>query len=287
MEIGWIGTGALGSAIIKRLSYSFQINVWNRTTSKLTELIPFGIKKYNLLEDLYTKCDIVFICLKGEEVYDDVLFGEHDLIKYLKPNSTIIDLSTISPEKSIQLHNILKEKYGVSYVECPVSGGPEGALAGSLTAITAGEEHAANEIQSILKCFCNNVHYVGSIGKAQTIKILNNLSESINLLGASEVINMGIKLGLDVNTMKEVLSTTRGYSIYMGVLFDRLINPNDSISASLEVRLKDVELAKKLAIQLNQWNPLGSLADELYKIAIKKNGDHVDQTNCFNIFSDN
>ncbi|MED4590502.1 NAD(P)-dependent oxidoreductase [Priestia flexa] len=284
MQVGWIGTGALGSAIVKKISKSYQINVWNRTSKKANLLMDYGVKVYYDLNFLAKDCDVVFLCLKGEEVYTSVLFGKSGLANHLSPNSIVIDLSTINPSLSIYIYKELIKK-NIHYIECPVSGGPEGALKGQLTAITAGDENKIREITPIIEKFSSEIHFVGNTGKAQTIKVLNNLAESINLLGAAEVINMGVKLGFSPEILQNVLTTTRGYSVYMGVLLERILNPTSEISASLSIRLKDIELANSLATDIRQPIPLGSLSKELFKLSIVRCGEEADQTNCFNLYN--
>lgn len=285
MQLGWVGTGVLGSAVIKRLSLNYKVNTWNRTEKKLDKLTSYGIIKYNKLADLAKNSNIVFLCLAGENAHREVIFSSEGLASNLQQGSIIIDLSTIDPSQSKTIHSILLNDYSIDYIECPVSGGPENAVNGKLAAIVAGDEMIFNKVKDVLSHIASVVNFVGEVGNAQTIKILNNLAESLNLLTASEVLSMGRKLGIDYQTLKDVLSTTRGYSVYMGVLLDRLCNPTEEVSASLEVRLKDIELAHKLSTETNQWIPLGSLAKELYRLSIIQNGKHRDQTSCFNIYN--
>lgn len=283
MRVGWIGTGALGSAICQRLSRQYKVTAWNRTFQKVEKLTKYGVQKAYSLQELAEQSDIVFLCIKGVKAYEEILFDSKGLIHYLRPNTLIVDISTISPEHSIQLAQTL-QSYNVRYLESPVSGGPEGAIAGKLTAILAGEVSDMQECKFILEEFCSHIHYVGAIGQAQYIKILNNLVESINLLGAAEVIQMGLRLGFSVQTLREVLSSTRGYSVYMGVLLDRLLHPNQEVSASLDVRLKDIKLACEIANAQNAWIPLASLTRGLFELALEKAGAKADQTECIKIY---
>lgn len=284
MRIGWIGTGILGSAILQKLSSQFEITAWNRTNHKVDRLTEFGIKKANTLKELAFHSDIIFLCVKGEDIYEELLFHQQNgLVLFLNPNTLIVDTSTISPATATHLSEKLKS-YNMRYMECPVSGGPEGALSGNLTGIMAGEYQDTEEAKEVINLFCSPVHYVGKVGQAQLIKVLNNLAESINLLGAAEVVNIGLSLGISLDVLHKVLSTTRGYSVYMGVLFDRLLNPTEEVSASLDVRLKDIHLANTIASDHHLWLPMGALTKELLKLALNKCGSDADQTNCFKIY---
>lgn len=284
MRLGWIGTGILGSAILQRLAPHFQIMAWNRTSQKVDALTGSGIQKAQTLRELTEQSEMIFLCVKGEEVYEEILFDlETGIVSRLKPNTLIVDTSTLSPDTSIQLAQRLRS-LGFRYVECPVSGGPEGALLGRLTGLIAGERQDVKEARPVVERFCSSIHEVGPIGQAQLLKVLNNLAESINLLGAAEVIQMGIQSGIDVRVLRDVFQTTRGYSVYMGVLFDRLLHPSADASATLDVRLKDVRLANQLASKHDWPAPMGKLTKALFEKAIEQCGAEADQTDCIHLF---
>jgi 3-hydroxyisobutyrate dehydrogenase len=282
MIVGWVGTGILGSAILRCLSKKVDILAWNRTISKVKEIS--GIRIADSLFDLAVNSDIIFLCLGSEAAYEHILFkADSGLAYHLRSGSLIVDTSTISPELSVAIGTKLK-KFNLRFVECPVSGGPEGAVEGTLSAIMAGVKNDIDEAQLIVRHFCKKINFVGELGNAQKIKILNNLAESINLLAAAEVVSIGIALGLNLKTLYEVLQTTRGYSVYMGVLFERLLKPSKDVSASLEIRMKDVRLANAIADSNGLCAPLATLAKELFEKAIHVAGPNSDQTECFKIY---
>ncbi|MBY4602886.1 MULTISPECIES: NAD(P)-dependent oxidoreductase [Bacillus] len=287
MKIGWIGAGILGSAVLKKISNELEVYCWNRSIAKVDDLTHYGVSKVDSLEELATKSNIIFLCIKGEDSYKDILFNDKKgIANFLSENTIIVDLSTISPKKSMYLKQKLSE-YNLKYVECPVSGGPEKAIQGNLTAIMSGDPVDINIAKMVVGKFCSQIHYVGDIGKGQLIKLINNLAESINLLAAAEVINIGLYCGIDLKTLNKVLPTTRGYSVYMGVLLDRLINPSENISASLDVRLKDIELANQLAKDNNLSAPLGTLTQKLFEFAQETYGPNRDQTECMKLYNVN
>ncbi|MCR6105464.1 NAD(P)-dependent oxidoreductase [Salipaludibacillus agaradhaerens] len=284
MKVGWIGTGSLGKAVVtKMLREGERVRVFNRTAEKAVSLVKEGAILYDSPSHLALDCDIIFLCLTGHQALHDVLYEEGGILQEQKRNLIIVDISTLSPQITRETAHYLSE-YNIHYLDCPVSGGPEGALAGKLTAIISGNNEAYFQAERYISLFSNKKYYVGDSGSSQTLKILNNLAEAINLLAASEVIALGLKEGFSLPTLKEVLTETRGNSIYMNILLERLMNPSKEVSASLEVRVKDLKLANELAEKNNLELLQGKLALQQFFSAERNIGKQNDQSECIKLY---
>ncbi|ASS75261.1 hypothetical protein CIG75_09870 [Tumebacillus algifaecis] len=277
-RIGWIGTGVLGSAVVARLlERGYEVVVYNRTVQKAEQL---GVAVASSPRELAETCDLLFLCVKGQDAAESLLFDpERGVVASGRKGLCVIDMSTVAPEFAVSLHQRL-EAAGLDYLEVPVSGGREGGRKGTLGALVAGREEVFAQQRDVLGELTSKLLYVGEGGKAQLLKVLNNLAESIHMLAAAEVAAIGKQAGLDLTLMHEALSSMRGYSTYMGVLFERLINPSDVVSTSLAVRIKDLDLAHSLADQFDVSIPMGALAEQLFKLAAQQQGAARDQTEC-------
>jgi 3-hydroxyisobutyrate dehydrogenase-like beta-hydroxyacid dehydrogenase len=284
-RIGWIGTGVLGTAIVKRLlTQNIAVTVFNRTEEKARVLVENGATLASSPCALAQECSTVFLCLAGHEAIEDVIFDhEQGIVAAGARELCIIDTSTISPSFALSLATRLL-RVGIHYLEAPVSGGPENALLGKLACIIAGSQMQVQKHQELMAAFTSSLHYVGHAGNAQLIKVLNNLAESINLLGAAEVLAIGLRAGLDLDTLHSVLPTMRGYSTYMGVLLDRLINPRDEVSFAVTRRLKDLKLAHQVADDYAVATPMGALAEQLFTLVLSQEGPLADQTACIRLY---
>lgn len=282
-RIGWIGTGNLGSAIVMRLlNQGYDVYVYNRTKEKTKPLEMLGAHIISSPKELTNYCNILFLCLGSKEAIESVLFeGELAVFKKKVQSITIIDTSTIGSEFAIQLERTI-DSFNSYYIECPVSGGPENALQGRLTAILSGKKEIVIDIVDIVKSFCGIVHNFHEPGKAQLLKVLNNLAESINLIGASEVISLGSKYGLKIEEMYRVFYTMRGNSKYMDVLFERLLHPNEQVAVSLGIRTKDLSLSKELTE--TNYSPISNLTQSLFDNVVELLGNDMDQTECIKLF---
>jgi 3-hydroxyisobutyrate dehydrogenase-like beta-hydroxyacid dehydrogenase len=269
-RIGWIGTGILGTAIVKRLlTQNIAVTVFNRTEEKTRVLVENGAKLASSPRAVAEECSTIFLCLVGHEAKD----------------LCIIDTSTISPAFARSLAERLLQ-FGLDYLEAPVSGGPENARLGKLACILAGSQVQVQKHQELMATFTSSLHYVGLSGNAQTIKVLNYLAEIINLLGAAEVLSIGLRAGVDLDTLHSVLPTMRGYSTYMGVLLDQLINPRDEVSFAVARRLKDLKLAHQVASDNAVAIPMGALAEQLFTLVLAQEGPLADQTACIRLYGE-
>src|SRR5436305_3764667 len=284
-RIGWIGTGVLGTAIVKRLlTQKRAVTVFNRTEEKARVLVESGAVLASSPCAVAQECSTIFLCLVGHDAIEKVIFDhEQGIVAAGAKELCIIDTSTIHPSFARSLAERLLH-IGISYLEAPVSGGPENARSGKLACIMAGSEMHVQKHRELMATFTASLHYVGHSGNAQLIKVLNNLAESINLLGAAEVLAIGLHAGLDLETLHSVLPTMRGYSTYMGVLFDRLINPRDEVSFAVASRVWELKLAHQVASDYAIATPMGALAEQLFTLVLRQESPLVDQTACIRLY---
>jgi len=284
-KIGWIGVGTLGGAIVNRLlDLNIRPVVFNRTQDKLQRVKARGATVATSPREVAEASSTVFICLSAESAARTVLFDKTTGIVAAESRTfSVVDLSTIGPKLAIEFHDTLSTM-GIQYIECPVSGGPEGGAAGRLTAVVSGDNEIVNQHREIISKFASSIHFVGEPGKAQALKLVNNLAESINLWGAAEAISLGLRSGISLTDMRKVLQTMRGYSPYMGLLFERLENPVERTSVSLGVRVKDLRLARSMALTYQHEVPLGTIVEQLFQEVMDQEGEFADQTKCISPF---
>lgn len=284
-KIGWIGTGTLGTAIVRRLlTQNVAVMIFNRTEEKARVLAEEGATLASSPREVAQECSTVFLCLAGQVATEEVIFGEErGIVAASARERCIIDTSTISPAFAISLAERLSQ-FGIHYLEAPVSGGPENARLGKLACIMAGPQAQVEQYRELMATFTSSLHYVGPAGSAQLMKVLNNLAESINLLGAAEILTIGLRAGLDLHTLHTVLPTMRGYSTYMGVLLERLLNPREEASFAVARRLKDLQLAHQVADDYAVVTPMGTLAEQLFTLVLQQEGPLADQTACIRLY---
>lgn len=252
----------MGTAIIKTLlAKGYSVSVYNRTRSKAEGLLSLGCQWCETPAQLSEQCETVFLCISGTEAAKAVLWDrDSGLCSAENKASTVIDLSTLAPSVAESFEQTLASE-GVTYVSCPVSGGAEGAEAGTLAAIVSGPARRVADLTELLSSFTGKITVVESAARAQTLKVLNNLAESINLLGALEVLSAGKRLGCSLEEMEQAFMSCRGRSAYMQVALDYLKSGLITSNVGLDVRCKDIGLADDL---VRQWEEL-TVSDTVIK----------------------
>ncbi|MNJ46994.1 2-(hydroxymethyl)glutarate dehydrogenase [compost metagenome] len=240
-----------------------------------------GAKAESSIRALASQVRLVLVCTSGSAAINDCYFGANGLLVSLHETAVVIDISTIDPGLAIKLHAAF-EQQGMHYLECPVSGGIEGAEAGSLSSIISGSASAYSRAKPTLESFCYSTVFIGEPGKAQRLKILNNLAETINLAGALEVIVQGQAQGLDVDSMSRVLKVCRGRSAYMDVALAFVCSGGESSNVSLAVRCKDLDLAGSVFGEACDF-PISNLAMDLFRQTRDILGATADQCEYFSL----
>ena len=155
MKLAFIGLGAMGKPMSERLIQNgYCLNLFKRNI-----LNNDDHKKYftNPVEAV-SGCDGLLICVTDDDAVDSVLFGENGVFNSLTPNSFVIDFSTISPEKSVSIHKRLSKK-NIFYVDCPVSGGTEGAQKGTLSLFIGATKEDCSSINHIFEVLGKSLNY--------------------------------------------------------------------------------------------------------------------------------
>ena len=164
-NIGFIGLGLMGKPMAKRLLNSgYKLSVWNRTKSKIISLSNSGANKVSDLNDIAKISDVIITMLKDDDAVIEVLESKK-VLKSMKPNSTLIDMSSINPNIAIK-HSKLANKYNVNYLDAPVSGGTIEAKKGTLAIMVGGSKNVFQKQLSLFNVL-GSPTYVGKVVRAR------------------------------------------------------------------------------------------------------------------------
>ena len=278
--IGWIGAGSLGGALIRRLlATENPVLIYNRTNDKLKSFLELGARAARDLNQMALEVGLVGICVSDISATMNVV---SELLKHSTTPLDILNFSTIGSLGSAKIRRIV-EMHGSAYLECPVTGGPEGAEEGNLTVYISGPRRTYIEFNSIFRNIAQSVHYLGAGNEAQIVKVLNNAMEAVNLWGASEALVLGLANELELGAFSNALLAGRGSSKYYELLLRCLREEPDSTrtGVSLNIRRKDIDLA---VVEMQQHGldlQLFRAVSELFGEAEKNRGKYSDQTECF------
>jgi len=151
-RIGFVGTGIMGTPMVMNLiKGGHQVQVWNRTFSKLKGLEEVGAKACHQLSEVGKDVDLLVVMLSDGKTCDEVLFQQDGAVSELKKNSIVIVMSSI-PVKTAKHQNERCLSLGLRYLDAPVSGGEKGAKDATLAIMVGGEEDTFTEAQAVLNC---------------------------------------------------------------------------------------------------------------------------------------
>ena len=138
--VGFIGLGIMGRGMARNIARAgFPLYVYNRTASRMHELADVSAIPTSSPADLTSKCDIVITCVSDTPDVQAVMHGDQGVIAGLRPGTLVIDMSTISPQVTVELATAI-QAHGGSMLDAPVSGGSEGAAKGTLSIMVGGSE---------------------------------------------------------------------------------------------------------------------------------------------------
>ncbi|MEZ5816303.1 MAG: NAD(P)-dependent oxidoreductase [Hyphomicrobiaceae bacterium] len=279
MNVGYVGLGSMGGAIVKRMLLNKQpLRVFDLDPKKVSEIAEAGGQPAQSAAALAEQSDIVCLCLPTSDNVRAAIFGENGLAKGLKPGSLVADMTTGDPLQTKEMAAELA-KQGVTLIDAPVSGGPAGAQAGTLAIMVGAPADVYERIKPVFEKVGPNVFRVGDVGAGQTMKLVNNLMLATGRAIAFEAMALAVKNGLDPKLATEVLNKSSGRNGTTERSLADTIDGKFPASFALGLMTKDVRLANQLGRDTGVPMILGRIVEELHNVAMNNHGPQA----CSNI----
>jgi 3-hydroxyisobutyrate dehydrogenase len=212
MQVGFIGLGAMGLPMATNLARAGLLaGAWNRTAARATALAAAtGARAFDDPESLAAACDVVVLCVSADE---DVLGLVGRLAPALKPGAVVVDCSTVSAGTARQAAALLAGA-GVSFLDCPVSGGVEGARNGTLAIMCGGDAAAFARVRPVLEAMGRTITHLGPTGFGQATKATNQIMCAGIIQAVGEAMAFARAEGLPLDRVIETLGQGAGSSWY-------------------------------------------------------------------------
>ncbi len=203
-RLGFAGLGIMGSGMARNLhAAGFDLTVWNRSPEKCQPLLEAGVAVAESLQSAVSDAELIFTCLTDSAAVAKVW---QQIEPMVSPGAVLVDCSSIDPEVTRELA-LKAEAKGVSWVDCPVSGGVPGAQAGTLAMMAGGgDSSVVDQIRPVLAHLSSKVTYMGESGSGQYAKICNQMIVSCNALVIAEVVAFAEKAGVDSSKLAEAFA---------------------------------------------------------------------------------
>jgi 3-hydroxyisobutyrate dehydrogenase-like beta-hydroxyacid dehydrogenase len=264
MQLGFIGLGKMGQPMTRRLlAAGHAVAVHNRSRGAVEALAREGATACTSPAEVAAQADIVLTCLTNTDAVEAVYLGANGLIAAARPGQLFIDHSTVGPETSRALARAAGAR-GAAFLDAPVSGGPAGAEAGTLTIMVGGEADAFARAQPVFAAYGQHIHHVGPVGAGATVKLVNQLLVTINLAGLVEGLALGVKGGVAPQTMVEVLRTGFAGSRMLDRNAPRILARDFQPATSIGLLAKDLRLIQEEARRLEVRLLLGAVTEALF-----------------------
>ena len=204
-KIGWIGTGVMGKSMCAHLlNAGYHISVYNRTKSKVDELINNGAIWCSNPKEVAEKSEIVFTIVGYPNDVKEVYLGENGILKGAQKGSIIVDMTTSEPSLAVEIYEKAKIK-GISSLDAPVSGGDVGAKEGTLAIMVGGDKETYNEILPLFQLMGKNIAYMGKPGAGQHTKMSNQILIASTMIGVVESLLYAYKAENDLEDVINVI----------------------------------------------------------------------------------
>jgi len=197
MKLGFVGLGAMGSGMVRRLlAADHTVYGYNRTRAKAEPLIELGLQWRASPREVAAEADVVFTMVTNVKALQAVTEGTEGILAGLAPGKVYVDMSTVSPTASRELAARVSE-LGAAMLDAPVSGSLSTLEAGQLSIMVGGAEATLARVEPILRDIGPTVTRVGDNGQAVLMKIAVNLSLAVQMLAFSEGVLLAEKSGID------------------------------------------------------------------------------------------
>ena len=207
MDIAFCGLGRMGAAMAQHvLDAGHSLTVWNRSPGKATALVTAGASEAGSPAEAAAGADVVVLMLFGPESSREVLLGTDGVAAGARPGTLVVDATTIGPAAARELGAELTGR-GLRYVDAPVAGSVQPAVAGTLGVLVGGAAADVAEAMPLLELWGDSgrIRHVGEVGAGSAMKLVINLTLGVAIAGVGEAMRLGHDLGLDRSTVLDVI----------------------------------------------------------------------------------
>lgn len=253
MKVGIIGLGAMGLGMARRLAQAgFLAGVYNRTAAKMTE---FNVTHYAHPELLAAELDVILLCVSADK---DVLDMVDVIATTIKPNTIVIDTSTVSSETAQQAAARLAEKHA-AFLDAPVSGGVEGAKNGTLSMMVGGDAEILDRVRPVLACMTARIIHIGATGSGQATKAVNQIMCAGINQAVTEALAFAEAQQLPMAKVIEVIAGGAAGNWFLDHRGLTMTQGEFSTGFKLALHHKDLKIAELMAAQAGIPIPLAAM----------------------------
>lgn len=286
MRVGFIGLGDMGQGIVPRLmAAGHTVTGWNRTAEKADGLIEQGMGWAATPRQVAEASEIVFSIVTDARAVQSVALGDDGVLGGIGPDAIYLDMSTIDPDASRQIHSQFEAK-DRTMLDAPLSGSPITLEQGKASIMVGGKREAYERAKPVCEAIGPHVSYIGQAGQAVQMKVAINLCLIVEMVAFSEAVALAEKGGVDREVAVDAMLKSVVASPVMGYRGPFILEGGmpDKPLADVTLQQKDMLLALDLGRRQGTPVPLAAAANEMLNACHGLGLSHQDFVTVFNAY---
>lgn len=269
-RVGFIGIGVMGRPMcLNLLKAGVPLTVYSRRGEAAREVVAAGARQAESPRAVAEAVDVVITMVTSSPDVEQVVLASGGVLEGAREGMAVVDMSTIAPSASKKIAATCAAR-GVAFLDAPVSGGSQGAEAGTLTIMVGGDAATFERVRPIFAAMGapENILHVGPVGAGQVVKLVNQHLCGVVAAASLEALVLGVKAGADVATMARVVGASSGGNWQLAnPIRLRAFSGTFEPGFFTDLLVKDLRLVMELADELNVPVTLGAVAKQMYEAA--------------------
>lgn len=280
MKVAFLGLGVMGGPMAGHLAKAgHHVVVYNRTRAKADKWAQdhkeFDVAVAASPREAAAGRDFVFACVGNDDDLRSVTVGTDGAFQNMPKGSVFVDHTTASAEIARELGESAKSQ-GIFFLDAPVSGGQAGAVNGALTVMVGGDQGAFDRAKPVGMAFSKAFTRIGDNGAGQLAKMVNQICIAGLVQGLSEGIGFGMKAGLDMKLVLEVISKGAAQSWQMENRGSTMVDDKFDFGFAVDWMRKDLGLCLQESKRNGAPLPVTALVDQFYGDVQRMGGQRWD-----------
>ena len=285
-KCAFIGLGVMGYPMAGHLQKAgHDVTVYNRTSAKADKWVSeFGGSSAPTPAEAAKGAEFVFSCVGNDDDLRSVMLGEGGMFAGMDKGAVLLDNTTASADVARELYAAAKDQ-GVHFIDAPVSGGQAGAENGVLTVMCGGDQDAFDRAAPVIDAFARSCKLMGESGAGQLTKMVNQICIAGLVQGLSEGVNFGVKAGLDMEKVLDVISKGAAGSWQMENRGGTMVENKFDFGFAVDWMRKDLGICLEESKRNGARLPVTSLVDQFYAQVQERGGNRWDTSSLIDLLA--
>lgn len=277
-RIGFIGLGLMGKPMARNLMKSgFDLIVHNRSRAAVDQLVSEGADPADSPKEAAAAAEVIITMLPEDSHVTEVVTAADGVTESIRPNSVLVDMSTISPTTTRRLAAKVAAR-GAHMLDAPVSGGVEAATEASLTIMVGGKAEIFERVLPVFQKLGKNINHIGDHGAGQVTKAANQIIVGLTIQAVAEALIFAKKSGVDPVKVRRAIMGGYAQSRVLELHGQRMLDRNFQPGGKVKSHRKDLEIVLSVAKEMGICLPGTAMMSQLFNAVVAHDGSDWDHS---------